>query len=113
MPFADAYWGKIGSEVYIPAKDDLTFSASFSGVGATYGASCRIAFRFKPMPEKNYQLFVQAGQGVDGRGACILELQEIYEDSVNKKMIQRDVIRSPVIVEGSRAWKSLCGGGNE
>ena len=113
MPFADAYWAKIGSEVYIPAKDDLTFSASFYGAGATYGVSCRTAFRFKPMPEKNYQLFVQAGQGKDGRGVCIIELQEIYEDSVNKKMIQRDVVRSPVIVKGSPTWKSLCGGGNE
>ncbi|MBI5890571.1 MAG: hypothetical protein HZB47_07825 [Nitrosomonadales bacterium] len=111
MPFADTYWGKIGSEVYIPVKDDLTLSVSFSGAGGTYGASCRIAFRFKPMPEKNYQLFVQAGQQKGGRGACIIEFQEIYEDDVSKQMIRRDVVRSPVIVKESPAWKSLCGGG--
>ena len=110
MPFADTYWGKIGSEVYIPVKDDLTLSASFSGVGASDGASCRIAFRFKPIPEKNYQMFVQAGQRENGQGACIFEFQEIYEDGLNNQMIRRDVVRSSVIVKGSHAWKSLCGG---
>lgn len=110
MPFTDAYWGKIGSEVYIPAKDDLTLSASFSGSGATSGASCRMAFRFKPIPDKNYQLFLAAGQGKDGRGACVLEFQEIYEDGVNKKMAQRDAVHVPVVVWGSRAWPVLCEG---
>jgi hypothetical protein len=113
MPFVDAYWEKIGSEVYIPAKDDLTLSASFSGTGAAYGAACRMAFRFRPLPDKDYQLFVQAGQQQNGRGACILELQEIVKDLTSKKMIQRDVVRTPIVVKGSPAWNARCkDGGN-
>lgn len=108
MPFIDVYWEKIGSEMYIPAKDDLTFSASFSGAGAVSRTSCRVAFRFRPLPDKNYQLFFQAGQQKNGHGACIAELQEIVEDLTSKKMIQIDVPRIPVVVKGSPAWNVFC-----
>jgi hypothetical protein len=113
MPFVDAYSEKIGSEMYIPAKNDLTLSASFSGSGALYGAACRMAFRFKPLPDKNYQLSLVAGQQQGGRGVCTLELLEIVKDSTSNKMIPKDVVRTPIAVKGSPVWNARCqdGGG--
>ncbi len=108
MPFINSYSEKIGSEIYIPAKGDLTISASFSGAGSVYGASCRMAFRFKPLADKNYQLFIQAGQQQGGRGVCVLEFQEIVEDLASHKLSQRDVERTPILVKGSPAWKTFC-----
>ncbi len=112
MPFETVRAEKIGSEMYIPAKGDLTLSASFSGYGGVYGAVCRVAFRFKPLPDKNYQLIVQAGQQQGGRGVCVLDFKEILEDSTSNKMISRVVERIPLAVKGSPAWNARCSDGS-
>ena len=108
MPVVDAYWEKIGSEVYLPATDDLTLSVTFSGAGSLYRAACLVAFRFTPLPARNYQLVLQAGQKQGGGGACFIDFQEIVENKESMKYSQEQVPVRAVAVRGSRGWDALC-----
>ena len=119
MPLVEPFWDETGSEMYIPATGDITLSASFGGV-----PSCRVAFRFRPLPEKNYQLLIQGVGWMGGRygeKVCLYKFQEIVEDVVSKKVIEKEVARTLVIrkpdsvftskpadAEADEYWRSFC-----